>query len=466
MPFIPHTEEDVQQMLSFLGVNSISELFSEIPQALQVGDLKGVPVGLNEYAITRLMKDRASKDGVRLSFLGAGAYDHHIPAAVWEIATRGEFYSSYTPYQAEASQGTLQLIYEYQTMMASLTALDVSNASLYDGASALAEACLMAVRIHKKSRCRRILLPEALHPRYRAVIETICLNQELEFHQLGCDPLTGQIASTALENAPEATALVVAQPNFFGVLEDVDKLERYAKEHGLLLIGLVNPMSLGILKPPGEWGDKGADIACGDGQPLGIPLSSGGPYFGFMTCRSEHVRQLPGRIVGRTKDSLGRDGYVLTLQAREQHIRRSRATSNICTNQGLAVTAATIYMALVGPMGLKQIASACHGHMQRLLTQLQRANVRARFSGPFFHETVVDIGGDASSVWRDLLDREGIVAGYPLGEDFPSLSSCLLVCTTETKLEEDMDDFVEALVGCMPEPTATDDQRKEEINDG
>lgn len=450
MPFIPHTEEDVSQMLDFLGVSSINDLFSEIPPSLRLGDLTAIPEGLNEYEITRLMQKRASRDGVRLNFLGAGAYNHHIPAAVWEIATRGEYYSSYTPYQAEASQGTLQLIYEYQTMMASLTGLDVSNASLYDGASALAEACLMAVRIHKKDQCRRILIPEALHPRYREVLETICWNQELEFHQLDCDPVTGQIAPAALQAAPNATALVVAQPNFFGILEDVDGLQRYAKEHELLLIGLVNPISLGILKPPGEWGDSGADIACGEGQPLGIPLSSGGPYFGFMTCRSEHVRQLPGRIVGRTKDSLGREGYVLTLQAREQHIRRSRATSNICTNQGLAVTAATIYMSILGPTGLKQVAATCHIRMQKLLSRLEKIKVNARFSGPFFHESVVNLDCDVPSLCDELIDREGVVAGYPLSEEFPSLNGCLLICTTETKLREDIEEFVGALESHIP----------------
>ncbi|MGH7057312.1 MAG: hypothetical protein ACREFZ_05425, partial [Acetobacteraceae bacterium] len=285
MPFIPHTEEDVRGMLAAIGAGAIGELFDEIPRELRIERLEGVPAGLSEQEISRLMRERAALDGAALSFLGAGAYEHHIPAAVWELATRGEFYSSYTPYQAEASQGTLQLIYEFQSMMAALTGLDISNASLYDGASALAEAALMALRIQRKDKSRCVLIPAALNPRYKAVLETICAPQEITFHEIAWDSANGRLSERALADAPAAAALVVAQPNFFGMLEDVDRLERYARERELALIGAVNPVSLALLKPPGAWGEAGADIACGEGQPLGVPLSSGGPYFGFMTCR-------------------------------------------------------------------------------------------------------------------------------------------------------------------------------------
>ena len=372
MPFIPHTAADTDAMLASIGAASIDELFDEIPAALRGSVLDEVPDGLSEMAVTRLMQDRSARDQVRLSFLGGGAYEHHIPAAVWEITTRGEFYSAYTPYQAEASQGTLQVIYEYQSMLTALLAMDVSNASLYDGASALAEAALMAVRANRKSRSRRVLLPATVNPRYHGVLETITGTQGIEFVTLPYDPKTGITDRGALDQyaGQDITALVVPQPSFFGTLEDVDELTDWAAANGALAIGLVNPLSLAVLKPPGEWGAAGVDIACGEGQPLGVPLSSGGPYFGFLTTRQSLVRQMPGRIVGRTVDLDGREGFTLTLQAREQHIRRGKATSNICTNQGLVVTAATIYMSLLGPAGLRQVAAACHANAAALQEQL------------------------------------------------------------------------------------------------
>lgn len=454
MPFIPHTAEDVREMLEVVDAPSIEALFDEIPPELRIERLMGVPAGLDEQSVGRLMRERADRDRIRLSFLGAGAYEHHIPAAVWELTLRGEYYTAYTPYQAEASQGTLQLIYEYQSMMTALTGLDVSNASLYDGASALAEACLMAIRIQRQDRTRRILVPQALNPRYRAVLQTICSAQEVEFHELAFDRASGRIAVAALVEAPEAAALIVAQPNFFGGLEEVDRLERYARERGILLIASVNPTSLALLKPPGAWGDKGADLACGEGQPLGLPLSSGGPYFGFMTCRKAHLRQLPGRLVGRTLDAQGRAGFVLTLQAREQHIRRSKATSNICTNQGLAVTAATIYLALLGPEGLRRVAAASHARTHQLLARFVDRGLRSRFDTPCFHEVAIDLGQSAEAVLEPLA-AEGILGGYPLGRDWPELADSLLVCATETKTEDDLDQYAEALALRLNAPAAT-----------
>ncbi|MFA7097721.1 MAG: aminomethyl-transferring glycine dehydrogenase subunit GcvPA, partial [Gammaproteobacteria bacterium] len=363
MPFNPHTEDDVRAMLAAIGVSGIEQLFDEIPRELLSGKLEKLPPRLTEWEVARLMRARARQDGEPLCFLGAGAYEHHIPAAVWEIATRGEFYTAYTPYQAEASQGTLQLLYEYQTMMASLTGMDVSNASLYDGASGLAEAVLMAVRANRNSKSKRILMPRTVHPHYRKVVRTIVGNQGIVLEELDYDRSGGHIDPATLPQEPgDFAALVIPQPNFFGVLEEVDELTAWAHRHGALVIAVVNPLALALLTPPGEWGDKGADIAVGEGQPLGIPLSSGGPYFGFMCCKKEHVRQMPGRIVGRTVDRDGKEGFTLTLQAREQHIRRSKATSNICTNQGLMVTAATIHMAIMGPEGLARAAAASHAN--------------------------------------------------------------------------------------------------------
>lgn len=444
MPFIPHTEEDISTMLASIGANTIEELFDEIPPALKSGSLKALP-GLSEMEISRLMQERAEVDGRYLNFIGAGAYEHHIPAAVWQIATRGEFYSSYTPYQAEASQGTLQLLYEYQTMMASLTGMDVSNASMYDGASALAEAVLMAVRSHKSSR--RILMPTTVHPIYRRVVRAIVKNQGIEVVEILYCAECGHtlVESLAPYAGQDIAALVIPQPNFFGVLEPVDALTDWAHDNNALAIAVVNPMALALLTPPGEWGSTGADVAVGEGQPLGIPLSSGGPYFGFMACKQSLVRQMPGRIIGRTTDLDGKTGFVLTLQAREQHIRRSKATSNICTNQGLMVTAATIYMSLLGPEGLRRVAAQSHANTVALVEQLETLKgVKRIFSGPLFHEATVTLPAPTSAVLQTL-KAQGILAGLDLSEYYPELGNALLVCATETKIADDLKKYVEYL---------------------
>lgn len=445
MPFIPHTEEDVKEMLASIGASSIEELFDEIPPDLKTGALTRVPPGMSEMEISRLMLERAQADGFYLSFIGAGAYEHHIPAAVWQITTRGEFYSSYTPYQAEASQGTLQLLYEYQTMMASLTGMDVSNASLYDGATALAEAALMAVRQHKTSR--RILVPRTVHPVYRKVLSAIVRNQDIEVVEIPFCPESGQVLLEHLEpfGQEDFAALVIPQPNFFGVLEQVDAMTDWAHAKHSSVIAAVNPMSLAMLVPPGEWGTQGADIAVGEGQPLGIPLSSGGPYFGFMTCKHDLVRQMPGRIIGRTVDLDNKPGFVLTLQAREQHIRRSKATSNICTNQGLMVTAATIYMSLLGPEGLRQVAAQSHANMLQLAEQLEQLpGVKRVYSGPYFHEAALTLPGPVNEILQ-ALKEQGILGGLNLQEYYPELENALLVCATETKTADDLNKYSEML---------------------
>jgi glycine dehydrogenase subunit 1 len=447
MAFIPHTDDDVREMLRTIGVDSIDQLFDEIPAALRVDGLKGVPVAIDEMGVTRLMHRRAERDGEPLTFIGAGAYQHHIPAAVWEIATRGEFYSAYTPYQAEASQGTLQLIYEFQTMMASLTGLDVSNASMYDGASALGEAALMAVRANRKSRSARVLMPRTLHPLYRSVARAVAGNQGLEFIEVDYDHATGKLDLEKLEACAQGdiTALVIPQPNFLGRFEDVDALTDWAHARDAQVIAVVNPTSLALIKPPGEWGEAGADIACGEGQPLGVPMSSGGPYFGFMTCRQSWVRQMPGRIVGRTTDMDGRTGYTLTLQAREQHIRRSKATSNICTNQGLMVTGATIYMSLLGAEGLAGVATACMANTARMVEELAGVEgVEPVFPGPQFHEAVIRLACPVAPVLEHLAGQ-GIAGGYDLTEAYPELGNALLVCATETKSEDDIVLFARAM---------------------
>jgi glycine dehydrogenase subunit 1 len=456
MPFIPHTADDIREMLAAIGAPDIQALFDEIPVELRSRALDAIPPALSEMEIGRLMSERAAADGQKLNFIGAGAYEHHVPAAVWAIVTRGEFYSAYTPYQAEASQGTLQLLYEFQSMMASLTGMAASNASLYDGATALAEACLMAVRAHRKSKSQRILVPAAVNPDYRDVLQAVAGGQSLAFELLPYDPRGGVTTTASLEKyrGQDITALVIQQPNFFGNLEDVDALTDWAHEAGMLVIAVVNPMSLAVLKPPGEWGTKGADIVCGEGQPLGVPLSSGGPYFGFMTTRMEHVRQMPGRIVGRTVDLDGKPGFTLTLQAREQHIRRSKATSNICTNQGLLVTAATIYMSLVGPQGLAKVASTCIQRTAELVAALEKVpGVRVAFNGPRFHEAVLLLDRPVRGVLEALAAR-GIVGGVDISRDYPSLGNALLVCATETRTPGDIATYARALADVMQSAAA------------
>ena len=452
MPFIPHTQEDIEQMLTAIGADSIDDLFDEIPAELRCDELSGIPDGVPEMEISRIMQRFAATDGSPLNFIGAGAYEHHIPAAVWQLTTRGEFYTAYTPYQAEASQGTLQIIYEYQSMMTGLTGMDVSNASLYDGASALAEAVLMAVRANRKSKSKKILMPLTVHPTYRATTHAITKNQGIELVDLPwCSE--GNISADSLEefSGQDITALVIPQPNFFGVLEEVDALTEWAEKNHVLVIAVVNPLTLAILKSPGEWGSTGADIVCGDGQPLGAPLSSGGPYYGLLCCKQAHVRQMPGRIVGRTDDADGKPGFVLTLQAREQHIRRSKATSNICTNQGLVVTASTIHMALLGPQGLSSVATNSYANTHRLMEQLTQLGLKPRFNGEYFHEMVLDLGQPVAPV-LERMAANNVNGGYDLGKVDPELKACLLICVTETKTEADLERYIEVLGKAMNSP--------------
>ena len=447
MPFIPHTESDVREMLATIGAPTAAALFDEIPPELICKGLHGVPEGLGEMDIVRLMQGRAKLDGQPLNFIGAGAYEHHIPAAVWDITTRGEFYSAYTPYQAEASQGTLQLLYEFQSMMTALTGMEVSNASMYDGASALAEALLMAVRSNPKTGPVRVLVPKAVHPYYREAVRAITEALGVELLLLAFDAARGDTPATQLKQyeGQEISALVIPQPNFFGVLEDVDALTDWAHANGAMVVGVVNPLSLALLKPPGEWGAKGADIVCGDGQPLGAPLSSGGPYFGFLTAKQQFVRQMPGRIVGRTVDVDGKPGFTLTLQAREQHIRRSKATSNICTNQGLLVTAATIHMSMLGAEGLARVGAHSVSNTQALVQKLGAIpGVEVAFGGDRFHEAVIRLPRPVAPLLEKLA-KQDILGGFDLGKHYPELGNAVLVCATETKGEADLDRYADAL---------------------
>lgn len=450
MPFIPHTADDINQMLQVLDIDTIQSLFDEVPDSLVQADISQVPVALNEREMTRLMQERQPALFPGGCFIGAGAYEHFIPAAVWDIVGRGEYYTAYTPYQAEASQGNLQLIYEYQTIMTQLTGMDVSNASLYDGASSCAEAVLMAVRA-KRSRAKRVIVPQTLGLRYRQVLDTILSPQGIVLESLPFDEKTGCMDLSALKQVVSEglAAVIIPQPNFFGCLEPVDELTDIAHQLDALVIAVVNPLSLALLKPPGQWAAGGADIVCGEGQPLGIPLSSGGPYFGFVCCKQALVRQMPGRLVGRTVDLEGKVGYTLTLQAREQHIRRAKATSNICTNQGLMVTAATIYMSLMGAAGLRDVAAQCHDNAKDLYERLHNIDgVSSVFGQPYFHEFLIRLDRPVQDVLAQLNDF-GIQGGYAVEHDYPALKNCLLVCATETKTHCDLERYQQLLARCL-----------------
>jgi glycine dehydrogenase subunit 1 len=448
MVFAPHTPAEIETMLKTIGADSIEALFEAIPKQERNADFSALPSARPEMDVADECRRLAGQNrGVRnyRSFLGAGAYEHFIPAAVDHILRRGEFFTAYTPYQAEASQGTLQAIYEYQSMICGLTGLEVANASLYDGASAAAEAVILATRHTGRSR---VALARGLHPAYRRVIETYTryLNialVELPFTDGVTDNLTD---TTALDKAglgSDVAAVVLSQPNAFGCIEPAEAVASAAHEHGALCIAVVNPLSLGMLKPPGEWG---ADIAVGDGQPLGVPLSFGGPYVGFMSLRKSLARRMPGRLVGRTLDRNGKVGFVLTLQTREQHIRRERATSNICSNEALCALAVTLYLSLVGKEGLRKVAVL---NLDRSHYLFERATALDGISGawdqPFFNEFVLRLPRSAESVIRRM-KKQGFLAGWPLSRWSKKWDKrLLLVCATETKSQRDCDEYVQAL---------------------
>lgn len=447
MPFIPHTDVDTKKMLEQIGESDIEALFDEIPAPLRSDKFSLIPDGISEMKMMNVAQSLAHSNRNGTCFIGAGAYSHFIPAAVWDIASRGEFLTSYTPYQAEASQGTLQLLYEYQTLISELTGMEVANASLYDGASALAEAVFMAAHIHQNNNAKRVLVAGTLHPFYRQTLETIVRNQHIELITLPFDKTSGVISVDALNAFKDSPsiALIIPQPNFFGCLEAVDILTDWAYENQMLSIACVNPVSLGLLNPPGAWGKYGVDIVCGEGQPFGCPLNSGGPYFGFFSTRMEYVRQMPGRLIGRTIDKKGSDGFALTLQAREQHIRRGKATSNICTNQGLLVTAATIHMSLLGPEGLHNMALLSHQNTCELASALTDINgVDYVFNSPYFHEVLLKLNRPVHEVLSRLND-EGIAGGYPVQSHYPELENTLLVCATEARTTEEIAHYAHVL---------------------
>ncbi|NLG73435.1 MAG: aminomethyl-transferring glycine dehydrogenase subunit GcvPA [Chloroflexi bacterium] len=441
--FIPHTKEDREEMLSTIGVERLEDLFNDVPAEHRFPTLNLPPQLTEMEAIAELQSLAEANETTRdlVSFLGAGAYNHYIPAAVDAILRRGEFFTAYTPYQPEISQGTLRAIFDYQSLITALTGMDVSNASHYDGATAVAEAVAMANAYFRGKRGKVILSP-ALHPMYRETVRTYNPGDTLTFTgDESFDPAAGP--ETLLPLIDLDTALVIVQyPDFFGRIYDYSALAKAVHEAGALLAVAVNPLSLGLLRPPGDFG---ADIVVGEGQPLGIPLSYGGPYLGIFATRKEYVRKMAGRLVGETVDSRGQRAYVLTLTAREQHIRREKATSNICTNQGLMALASTVYLSLLGKHGLRQVAELCYHKAHYAASRIASLpGFKVWNHAPFFHEFVVRCPIPAEQVSALLLDQ-GILAGYQLARDYPELENHLLLAVTEMNTREEIDFLVDSL---------------------
>ncbi len=431
--FCPVSDSDRDALLAAVGARSIEDLFADVPDHLKAREFR-VPDGVSELEMMRRLRNLAARNSQNLiNFCGGGFYDHFVPAAINALTSRGEFYTAYTPYQAEASQGTLQAIYEWQSAIALLTEMDVANASLYDGGTALFEALLMALRATGRSRA---LVDQGVNPIYRVMLRSYTANLSLDYREIGLAAGRADRAAFTAALDDEVGVVVLQYPNFFGVIEDLSDLIAHAHQVGALVVVSAYPVALGALKTPGA---MGADIVTGEGQSLGIPLSFGGPYLGFMAARHELVRRMPGRIVGATEDRLGRRGYVLTLQAREQHIRREKATSNICTNEALCALRALIYLTLMGRQGMVELAERCGAaaaYAFRRLTALP--GVTATFDAPFFNEFALTLPRDAADVVGTLIEH-GIAAGFPVSRYYADMDRVLLLAFTEKRTKEEID---------------------------
>jgi glycine dehydrogenase subunit 1 len=442
MPYVPHSEEDRNAMLAAIGVRSIEELFENVPEHVRFPELD-LPPALSEMEVRWELEMLAEADLTAADgpcFLGAGAYRHFVPAVVDSFLRRGEFYTAYTPYQPEVSQGTLQAIFEYQTMICALTGMEVSNASHYDGATATAEATITAINVRRFKR-RKVVLSPFVHPEYRAVVRTYTQGMGLSI--VGDDDLQADLPDLVNLVDDDTACVVVQTPNFLGQIEDLRGLADAVHEKKSLLVVVADPISLGLLKPPGSFG---ADVVVGDGQGMGAGLNFGGPYLGFFATRLKYVRKMAGRLVGQTVDAEGERGFVLTLSTREQHIRRERATSNICTNQGLMVLAAAVYMATLGRCGMRQVAELCYHRAHYAADRIDElAGYAVLRDKPFFKEFVLRCPRPVKEINDHLLDERGIIGGYDLGRDYPPLENHMLLCVTEMNPREEIDELVEAL---------------------
>ena len=438
MSYIPNTDADRAEMLSVIGVSSLDDLFTPIPKHLQYNEALNIPSRMDQITLAKHLGKLAAKNvhaEAYPCFLGAGIYDHYVPPTVAAITGRSEFYTSYTPYQPEMSQGMLQSIFEFQTLLCQLLAMDVANASMYDGATALAEAAIMAAELTGR---KRVTVLSSVHPTYRQVLETY-----LRHVGIGIDLVAETNGLGDLEVTDETAAVIVQHPNFFGNLEDMASLSQLAHAKGALLVACVDPISLGILTPPGEYD---ADIVVGEGQPLGCPMGYGGPLLGFFACKTKFMRRLPGRIVGQTTDGDAKRAFVMTLRTREQDIRRERATSNICTNEALYALAASVYLATMGKKGLTQVAELCLQKSHYAASEI--ANLPgyslAFPDQPFFKEFVVETPNDPIRINENLVEQ-GIIGGLPLNDLYPELGDAMLICVTEQRTKEEIDALVSAL---------------------
>jgi glycine dehydrogenase subunit 1 len=446
MRYTPHTSADKERMVRTIGIRSVEELYQHIPRTLRERARIDLPRGLSELAVRRQMANLAAQNANAADwsfFLGGGIYHHFIPTAVDAIISRSEFSTSYTPYQPEVSQGTLQALFEYQTLICQLTGMEVSNAAVYDGASAAAEAALMSRRIQPSSK-RRVLIAKSVHPQYRAVISTYLKNlQDVHLEEISFDASGAtDIAELVRHLDDQSMCVLVGYPNFFGVIEDLAQIKSVCARVGAQLISVTTePLALGLIKPPGEFG---VDIAVGEGQSLGVPMNLGGPAFGFFACQKKFVRNIPGRLVGETVDTEGRRGFVLTLATREQHIRREKATSNICTSQTLCALGATVFMSLLGKSGIRRLAeinvARAHDAHARLLS---KAKLETVFSGPYFNEFVVRAKNLDEIFGRCAAQK--IVPGIKLGQWYPELRDCLLLCVTEMNEDEEIEHLVRTI---------------------
>ena len=438
MPYIPNTTDDQRAMLDAIGAASLEELFAMVPAEFRLDRQLDLPAAMGEMELTAQVCGLAARNtpaGQAVCFLGGGSYDHFIPAVVDFVAARSEFYTSYTPYQAEASQGNLQAMFEYQTLITQLTGMDTSNSSLYDGGSAAAEAVMMA--LHATRRSGRVVVAGSVHPEYRQILTTYLANLDTELATVATPG--GTVSPEDLEAAvTDQTACVLLQhPNFFGCLEEVQSIAEIAHRGGALLVVAVDPISLGLLKRPGDYG---ADIVVAEGQPLGNRMSFGGPYLGIMACREQFVRRMPGRLVGQTTDRRGKRCWVLTLQTREQHIRREKATSNICTNQGLIALRAAVYLASMGPEGMRQVAELCLQKARYAAQQLTSGrSFSPAFDRPTFKEFAVRSADRPVEEILEAARAEGTLAGVALGRWYPELADCLLVAVTEKRTKAEID---------------------------
>ncbi|KKM08912.1 glycine dehydrogenase [Clostridiales bacterium PH28_bin88] len=436
MQYIPNTEQDREEMLRAIGIPGIEDLFADIPTSVRLNRPLDLPGPMPEMELAQHMRDLAGMNGDLdgyVSFLGAGAYDHYIPKIIDQMLLRSEFYTAYTPYQPEISQGTLQAIFEYQSLICELTGMDVANASMYDGASALAEAVLMAGDFTRKNK---VLISRAVHPEYRETVLTYARGKGMEVAEIPLDDGVTSLKDLESMLDDRVAAVVIQQPNFFGCLEPAAEAAELTHGAKSLFVVCADPVSLGILKPPGAYG---ADIVVGEGQSLGNPVSFGGPFLGFLACREKVMRRMPGRLVGQTVDTSGRRGFVLTLQAREQHIRREKATSNICSNEALCALAATIYLTTVGKKGLRQVAELSLRKAHYALKKLSEIKgVTPAFERPFFKEFVVKVANPPEQINRRLLEQK-IIGGLDIARFYPEMAGQMLFCVTEKRTKEEID---------------------------